>query len=82
MYGYNTRSQFEEVIGVLDRRQVKYVLWDTVQEKKDIELFFPGVKQVRSGERIIEPYLESHYKVVQVVDGVRIMERKSEGDAN
>jgi hypothetical protein len=81
MYGYNTRSQFEDVIGVLDQRRVKLVLWDTVQEERDLKLFFPGVTQVPQSERIIEPYLESHYRTVWEEDGVRIMERKSEDHA-
>ena len=39
----------------------------------------PGFQQsnnaVTPGDFIVEPYLESHYRLVQVVDGFRIMER-------
>ena len=43
---------------------------------------FPASTHLPPGGLIIEPYLESHYKLVQVLDGFRIMERKSEAHAN
>jgi len=82
MYGYNTRSQFEEVIQVLEQRQVRYVLWDTFLEERDLRLFFPSMKQARPDERLIEPYLKVHYKTVWTENGVLIMERKNEDHAD
>jgi len=81
MYGYNTRSQFEEVIHALEQSRVRYVLWDTVQEERDLRLFFPSVNLVRQDERIIEPYLKAHYTVVWAEKGVLVMERMGESHA-
>lgn len=81
LYGYNTPSQFQEVIRVLDQRRVRYALWDINFQGK-VATIFPASQHMRPDELIIEPYLESHYKLVKVVDGVRIMERKSEDHAD
>ena len=83
LYNYNTPSQFEEVIRVLDQRRVRYVVWNTRFEIKAANTFFFASKRMRADDFIMEPYLESHYKVVvKTEDGMRIMERKSEGDAD
>ncbi len=71
VYRYNTSSQFQEVVQTLERRKVKYAVWDTNYITK------PAPTQ----SFIIEPYLESHYKIIWAKDGIRIMERKSDGDA-
>ena len=76
-YNYNTPSQFQEVVRILEQRKVRYVMWD-VNFARLTGAIFPGSQHPPPGGYIIEPYLESHYKVVQVVDGTRIMERKSE----
>ena len=34
MYDFNTPSQFEEVVTVLDQRRVKYVVWNNGFRKK------------------------------------------------
>jgi hypothetical protein len=81
IYNYNTPSQFEEVTSILDQHKVKYVLWDKNLEQVTTAVF-PASTQLPPGGLIIEPYLESHYKLVQVLDGFRIMERKSDGHAN
>ena len=81
IYNYNTPSQFQEVVRILDQHKVRYVLWDQNIEEVRAAVF-PGSTRLPPGGFIIEPYLESHYKLVQVVDGVRIMERKSEDHPN
>jgi hypothetical protein len=81
IYNYNTPSQFQEVVRILGQRKVKYVLWDKHLEQVTATVF-PKSTELPPGGYIIEPYLESHYKVVQVVDGFRIMERKSDDNAN
>ena len=80
-YNYNTPSQFQEVVRILEQRKVRYVVWDANFARLAADIF-PGSQHPPPGGYIIEPYLESHYKVVQVVDGTRIMERKSEGYPN
>jgi hypothetical protein len=77
MYNYNTRSQFRNVIRILDRRSVRYVVWDTKFETKASQYFSAAMNRPAGG-LVIEPYLESHYRIVKDVDGVRIMERKEQ----
>jgi hypothetical protein len=74
VYNYNAPEQFHEVIRILDQHQVRYVVWDKMAEKLIPEVF-PGSTQLPPEGLIIEPYLESHYKLVQVIDRYRIMER-------
>jgi hypothetical protein len=76
-YDYNSASDFQEVVRVLDQRRVRHVVWDTLFQEK-VKVMFPSVKRPRPDELIIEPYLESHYRVVWKDNGVLIMERKSE----
>jgi hypothetical protein len=73
-YNYNTPAQFQEVVSVLEQRRVRYVVWDTgFPRQKD---FFPGSLPKSPDDRIMEPYLESHYRMVEDDQGVWIMERK------
>jgi hypothetical protein len=78
MYDFNTPSQFEEVVRVLGQRRVKYVVWDTNFQTTVVTNTFPSAKPMRPEELIIEPYLESRYKLVKEEDGVRLLERKLE----
>ena len=81
-YNYNTSSQFQEVIRTLNQHKVKYVLWNTNLEAKASDYStFRAVKHMHPSDFIIEPYLESHYKIIWEKEGIRIMERKSVGDA-
>jgi len=80
-YNYNTPSQFQEVVRILDERKVRYVVWDTNLDQVKPAVF-PGSTRIPPGGLVVEPYLESHYQDVEVVGGVRIMERKSDDNAN
>lgn len=73
LYNYNTPSQFRDVIRVLDERKVRYVLWDTSFELTAAP-YFSSEMYHPAGGFLMEPYLESHYKVVKDIDGARIME--------
>jgi 4-amino-4-deoxy-L-arabinose transferase-like glycosyltransferase len=75
--GYNTPSQFREVVGILDQRQVQYVIWDTTFATKAADSF-PGMQPKSPSDLIVEPYLESHYNLVEDDHGVYIMERKKD----
>jgi hypothetical protein len=81
MYHYNSPSQFHDAIRALEHDQVRYVVWDTNFAAKTFPFLYPEVKGGPPVELIMEPYLESHYKVVKTENGVRIMERKSEEHA-
>ena len=74
-YNYNTSAQFHEVVDVLDRRRVKWVVWDTTLLSRLADNF-PGLQLKDPKDLIVEPYLESHYKLVEDLDGIHIMERK------
>jgi hypothetical protein len=76
VYHFNTSSQFEEVVATLERRRVRYVLWDTNFEAKEVAALFPASARMHPDEFIVEPYLESHYKLVSEENGVRFIERK------
>jgi hypothetical protein len=81
LYNYNTPSEFQEVIGILDRRRVKYVIWDT-PILAYTAVSFPGAQPKNSSDLIMEHYLESHYKIVSEDRGIRIMEREEAGPGN
>jgi hypothetical protein len=82
LYNFNTPEQFDEVVQVLERRRVKYVLWDTHFQAKEVAALFPASARISPGALIIEPYLESHYKVVWADANTRLLERKGEGHAD
>ena len=74
-YNYNTSDQFEEVVQVLDSKKIKYVIWDVGFQHAEANVFLTGV--ISREQQIVEPYLESHYDIVTVIDGKRIMRRKA-----
>jgi hypothetical protein len=82
LYSFNTPAQFEEVVKVLEQRRVRYVLWDTHFQAKEVAALFPASARIAPGALIIEPYLESHYKVIWADANTRLMERLGEGHAN
>jgi 4-amino-4-deoxy-L-arabinose transferase-like glycosyltransferase len=82
VYNFNTSSQFEEAIRVLEQRRIRYVVWDTNFAAKTVPAAFPASARMPLGGLIIEPYLESHYKLVKEDDGVRLLERKDKGQAD
>ena len=77
IYNYNTPSQFQEVVRILEQRKVVCYVGHKFRASLQ-PLFFPDRQYPPPGGFIIEPYLESHYKIVQIVDGTQIMERKSD----
>jgi 4-amino-4-deoxy-L-arabinose transferase-like glycosyltransferase len=82
LYNFNTPDQFDEVVQVLEQRRVKYVLWDTHFAAKEVAALFPASARISPGALIIEPYLESHYKVVWADANTRLLERNGEGHAD
>jgi 4-amino-4-deoxy-L-arabinose transferase-like glycosyltransferase len=77
LYNYNTPSQFQDAIRVLDQHKVKYVVWDTTAKTKAAP-YFSAAMYRPAGGLLMEPYLEAHYTIVQDVDGVRVLERKED----
>jgi hypothetical protein len=76
VYNFDTPSQFDEVVRVLEQRRVRYVLWDTNFANANTLTLL----RMRPSEFIIEPYLESHYKLVKEEDKMRLLERKDRVD--
>jgi len=74
VYSLHTRSQFDEVLKVLESRKVKYVVWDTKFISRVSGEIYPGA-QPPASDYLIEPYLQSHYKPVRDFNGVQILER-------
>jgi hypothetical protein len=79
-YNYNTPAQFRDAVDVLDRRRVKWVVWDTTLLSRLADTF-PGSRPKSPNDFIMEPYLESHYKLVEDDHGIHMMERKGEDGA-
>ena len=77
-YRYNTTEQFQETVQTLDRRKVPYVVWDTTQFDRMVPEAFPSLPKTSKSEYIIEPYLESHYRVLSEHQGILFMQRKNE----
>jgi hypothetical protein len=77
VHNYNTPEQFQDVVDVLDRQRIRYVIWDRAVESK-LETVLPGANSKSPGDLIVENYLQSHYKQVMDDKGTLIMERKSE----
>jgi hypothetical protein len=76
LYNFNTPGQFDEVVSVLEQRRVRYVLWDTHFQSKELAALFPPSARISPAALIIEPYLESHYKVVWADPDTRLLERQ------
>lgn len=82
IYGVTAPSMYREVMRDLDREKVRYVIWDTNFETKEAGKFFPAMPRMTSHDSILEPYLESHYRVVEEAGGMRIMERQADDHAD
>ncbi len=77
IYGFQTRAQMLEVVNSLERDKTKYILWDTAFETVMVPAAIPPYRPPRDKDRVIEPYINEHYKQVGAGDGYRFMERKS-----
>jgi len=76
IYGYHTDGQFHEVISDLERKKVKLVLWDTLVEGKNLKTWFPRYKHPPEEHLLLEHYLQTHYDMIGVENGFRIMRRR------
>ena len=81
LYNYDTEEQFNDAVISLELRRPRYVICDAGFEEK-VKEDFPTSNRAGSSGRIIEPYLESHYKLVEEDNGIRILERKGTEAAN
>lgn len=77
VYNYNTRGEFLDALHGLETQRPKYVIWNT-RYYKDAARVFPAATRISKSDLVIEPYLTSHYTVVEEEDGIRVMERNSD----
>ena len=75
MYGINTGEQFREAVNDLERKKVRYVLWDAVFSGQALSTLFPAYHHPPAPQQIMEPYLETHYHQIAFENGFRILER-------
>lgn len=75
VYNYNTPSQFQQAIQIVDRKRVHYVVWDTGL-LSPTSPYFLARSLAPAGGLLMEPYLNSHYRLVEQYDGLKILERK------
>ena len=76
LHNYNTDSQFDEVLNDLRQKRVKYILWDTMVDGKNLTNWFPQYKQPREEELHLERFLQSHYEQKAIKNGFRILQRR------
>jgi len=76
MYGINTDAQFHEAVEDIERKRVRYVLWDTVFSGEGLRNLFPAYRPPAKDKLIMEPYLERNYRQIGFENGFRILERK------
>ncbi|HXI39939.1 MAG TPA: hypothetical protein VNH83_08170, partial [Bryobacteraceae bacterium] len=76
LYHNNTDAQFQEVIAALERRKVRYVLWDTLVDGQNLKQWFPDYRQPPREKLMIEPYLNAHYDLIDIKNGFRVLQRK------
>ena len=75
MYHINTDAQFQEAVRDLERKKVRYVLWDTGFSAEKLASVFPAYRHPASNQLIMEPYFETHYRQIAVENGFRVLER-------
>ena len=81
MYHINTEAQFREAVAALERRKVKYVLWDGPVDGQNLKNWFPAYQQPSQDKLIIEPYLTEHYDLLGYRNGFRLLRRKESSES-
>ena len=77
MYRCHTPGQMFEAIESLEKDKTRYVIWDTTFETVMAPTFLPGYRPPADSDRVIEPYLNEHYKEIGFENGFRFMERRT-----
>lgn len=77
-YNYNTPDQFQQVVQTLQQRRIQWVVWVTGAIGLPGSWLFPLPPGIRRDKLVIEPYLKSHYNVVQAYKGTELLKRKTD----
>jgi hypothetical protein len=78
LYNFSLPEHFQQVEDTLDRRRVRYVVWDTLTLPRFARLGLMQGAMPSPDQLIFEPYLLSHYTTVLDDGGVLVLERKLE----
>jgi hypothetical protein len=76
LYGYSPAAQFNEAINDLERKKVRYVLYDLQLSGRNLEKVFPAYRHPDAERLIMEPYLAAHYRAVTTAGRFQILERQ------
>lgn len=74
-YHLHTDDQFREATADLERKHVRYVVFDTLFSGENFQQVFPAYRQPPKSRLIMEPYLEAHYHVAANLGRFQILER-------
>jgi len=75
MYGLNTKAQFREATADLERKKVRYVVFDGFLSGPQLSRVFPAYQPPAERELILEPYLRANYRMVKDLGRFQIWER-------
>jgi hypothetical protein len=79
MYSPEIAGIFRQEVENIDRKKVRYVLFDSNFSGERLKDVFPNYHPPKPQDQIFEPYFDSHYHEVALKDGFRILERNSPG---
>ena len=74
-YHLHTEDQFREATQDLERKKVRYVVFDTALSGERFREVFPAYRQPDQSQLIMEPYLEANYRMVEDLGRFHILER-------
>jgi hypothetical protein len=74
-YHFNTEDQFREATQDLERKRVRYVVFDTALSGERFREMFPAYRQPDKSQLIMEPYLDEHYQLVQDLGRFHVLQR-------
>lgn len=77
-YHLHTDDQFREATHDLERKKVQYVVFDGLLSGQRFQNVFPAYRQPDKSKLIMEPYLETHYRLAADLGRFRILQRLPE----
>ncbi len=75
LYHFQSAEQFTEATHDLDRKQVRYVVFDSELSGDRLATMFPAYRQPANSQLIMEPYLKAHYGLVSNLGRFHILQR-------
>ena len=74
-YHLHTEDQFREATRDLERKNVRYVIFDTALSGERFREVFPAYRQPEKSQLIMEPYLDQHYQLLQDLGRFHVLQR-------